>query len=162
VPGISVSDPDAYGAVVLVSLSVEHGTLLLNDTAPGGVTAAQMAGNGTSWLVLLAPLVAINASLGDPIGLDYFPLPDYSGPDTLIGPFGDSDTVAIAVTPVNDAPEGADRSVSTPADVPYTFAIDDFGFSDPEDDPANAFAGVKIAGLPQAGSLRRDGQPVGV
>ena len=43
-------------------------------------------------------------------------------------------------------------------DASYTFTTADFGFSDPSDSPANAFAGgVKIGALPGAGTLRLDG-----
>ena len=50
----------------------------------------------------------------------------------------DTKTVSISVTPVNDAPAGADKTVTTNEDTAYTFAAADFGFSDPNDAPANA------------------------
>src|SRR6185312_16262993 len=40
---------------------------------------------------------------------------------------------------------------------PYVFALGDFGFSDPNDNPANNLLAVKIAGLPGAGTLTDNG-----
>ena len=47
-------------------------------------------------------------------------------------------TMTINVTAVNDAPTGADNTVSTPEDTAYTFDTADFGFSDPNDNPADS------------------------
>ncbi len=61
---------------------------------------------------------------------------------------------------MNDAPSGADKTVTTNEDTAYTFAAADFGFSDPSDSPANALAAVKITTLPAAGTLKLDGVAV--
>ncbi|MDJ0864882.1 MAG: DUF4347 domain-containing protein [Myxococcota bacterium] len=61
------------------------------------------------------------------------------------------DTASITVTPVNDAPAGADATVVTAEDVPYVFAAADFGFSDPDGD---ALLEVRIASVPALGTLR--------
>ncbi|MEQ1890283.1 MAG: VCBS domain-containing protein, partial [Alphaproteobacteria bacterium] len=55
-------------------------------------------------------------------------------------------------SPVNNAPAGADRTVTASEDGVYIFAGSDFGFTDPLDNPANEFAGVRIAGLPGGGT----------
>src|SRR5438034_847659 len=39
--------------------------------------------------------------------------------------------IAINVTALNDAPQGADKTVVTNEDTAYTFTAADFGFSDP-------------------------------
>ena len=39
--------------------------------------------------------------------------------------------MTINVTAVNDAPAGANKTVTTAEDTAYTFAAADFGFSDP-------------------------------
>src|SRR5204862_331839 len=52
---------------------------------------------------------------------------------------------------------GADKTVTTLEDVAYTFAATDFGFSDPNDIPANHFAALKITALPLAGTLAENG-----
>ena len=45
-------------------------------------------------------------------------------------------------------------------DTAYTFAAADFGFTDPNDTPANALAAVKVTSLPAAGSLKLNGVAV--
>ena len=57
-------------------------------------------------------------------------------------------TLTIDVTPVNDAPTGADNTVTILEDTPYTFLVADFGFSDIHD--GNTFTNVIIDGLPLA------------
>ena len=61
---------------------------------------------------------------------------------------------------VNDAPTGANNTVTTLEDTPYTFATTDFGFSDPNDNPANSLLAVVVATLPGAGSLTDNGVAV--
>ena len=62
----------------------------------------------------------------------------------------------------NSAPDGADSTVSTVEDNPYTFASADFGFTDASDTPPNALSGVRIATLPTAGELTLAGVAVSV
>jgi hypothetical protein len=71
-----------------------------------------------------------------------------------------ANTLTVSVTAVNDAPAGADATVSTLEDTPYTFAAGDFGFSDLHDTPANNLAAIKIATLPTVGALTLSGVPV--
>ncbi|MDB5863898.1 MAG: hypothetical protein JWO70_1704, partial [Betaproteobacteria bacterium] len=66
-------------------------------------------------------------------------------------------TMTVNVTPVNDAPSGADATVVTLEDTAYTFGVTDFGFSDRD---GNAFLAVRIAALPTAGSLALAGAAV--
>ncbi len=53
-------------------------------------------------------------------------------------------TITVNVTAVNDAPAGTDKTVTTLEDTAYTFTAADFGFSDPNDTPANNLLAVKI------------------
>ena len=69
-------------------------------------------------------------------------------------------TLTINVTPVNDAPSGTSRTVTTLEDTPYLFAASDFGFSDPTDSPANVLLAVKISTLPPVGALTDNGVAV--
>lgn len=55
------------------------------------------------------------------------------------------------------APTGTSGTVSTEANTPYTLKTTDFGFSDPNDSPANTFMAVKFPILPNAGTLRDNG-----
>ncbi len=73
--------------------------------------------------------------------------------------------MTVNVTSVNDAPAGTDNTVTTLEDTAYTFTAADFGFTDPNDTPANALLAVKITTLPGAGTLtaqrrRRHRRPV--
>ena len=69
-------------------------------------------------------------------------------------------TITVNVTPVNDAPAGTDKTVTTLEDTAYTFTAADFGFSDPNDTPANTLLAVKITTLPAAGTLTDNGVAV--
>ena len=69
-------------------------------------------------------------------------------------------TRQIDVTAVNDPPTGANKTVSTPEDTPFTFGTADFGFSDPIDASAHTLLGVQITTLPAAGGLTNSGAPV--
>ena len=60
----------------------------------------------------------------------------------------------------NDAPAGTDKTVVTLEDTPYSFTSADFGFTDPNDSPANGFQAVMITTLPAAGTLTLNGNPV--
>jgi hypothetical protein len=71
-----------------------------------------------------------------------------------------ANTITVDVTSVNDAPEGADKTVTTAEDTAYSFGTADFGFSDPNDNPANALQAVKITSLPGAGTLLLNGVAV--
>jgi VCBS repeat-containing protein len=70
---------------------------------------------------------------------------------------GDSDTLAINVAPVNDAPAGTTGSTTILEDRTKVFAATDFGFDDTD---GNALAGVRITTLPAAGALRLNGVAV--
>src|SRR4029077_5220037 len=71
-----------------------------------------------------------------------------------------ANTITVDADSVNDAPSGADKTVTTNEDTAHTFAASDFGFSDPSDSPANALAAVKITSLPGAGTLLLNGSAV--
>jgi hypothetical protein len=79
------------------------------------------------------------------------------GKDTALAP----NTLTFDVLPVNDAPLGGDRTIllsEDQADVALSAAS--FGFVDPRDTPANAFASVTFLSVPASGSLRHMGVPV--
>ncbi|MGI4849239.1 MAG: DUF4347 domain-containing protein [Janthinobacterium lividum] len=69
---------------------------------------------------------------------------------------------SIRVVQTNQPPLGADKTVATLEDHSYTFSVGDFGFSDPQDNPVDAFAGVFLASLPAVGSLTNGGMAVAV
>src|SRR4029079_16397017 len=65
-------------------------------------------------------------------------------------------TLTINVTSVNDAPAGTDNTITTNEDTPYTLSAANFGFTDPNDSPANALLAVEITTLPSNGVLTLD------
>ncbi|APW36294.1 hypothetical protein RD110_02935 [Rhodoferax koreense] len=66
-------------------------------------------------------------------------------------------TMIVDVTSVNDAPSGANNTVTTTEDTVYTFSVGDFGFSDAD---GNSLQGIKITTTPGAGSLSLNGAAV--
>jgi hypothetical protein len=65
----------------------------------------------------------------------------------------DPATRDITIVSVNDPPAGANKTVSTAEDTPFTFGTADFGFTDPTESPGNALLAVRITTPPAAGSL---------
>ena len=83
VTGLAVADVDAgegTGAVK-VTLTVASGRLTVGTSAPGGLAAAQVAGNGTGALVLEGALAAVNATLA--AGVSYLGTLNFNGTDAL-------------------------------------------------------------------------------
>ncbi|MEM6811121.1 MAG: cadherin-like domain-containing protein [Pseudomonadota bacterium] len=68
-----------------------------------------------------------------------------------------ANTITFDVTPINDAPDGTDNTVTTDEDTDYTFSAADFGFTDALDTPANNFLSVIITTLPANGTLNLSG-----
>ena len=113
IAGVSVADIDS--SALTTTLSVAHGTL--NVTAGPGVT-----GNGTASVTIAGTAAQINAALA---GLAYTGNLNFNGADTLTvatsdGTATDTDTIAITVNPVNDAPAlNLDADSSTIGGVDY-------------------------------------------
>jgi len=115
-PGISVSDEDAGDAEIRVQLSVTKGTLQVATDVFGGVTS--VPGNNSGTVTLLGTMAAINATLGDPNGLQYTPYENANGVEHLVvladdlghaggddTPATDTKTVTITIAAVNDPPQ---------------------------------------------------------
>ncbi|MEZ5902941.1 MAG: hypothetical protein R3D88_06500 [Alphaproteobacteria bacterium] len=69
-------------------------------------------------------------------------------------------TMTIDVTSVNDAPDGADITLTTLEDTPYNFDATDFSFTDVNDTPSNNLQSVVITTLPANGILELSGVAV--
>ncbi len=69
-------------------------------------------------------------------------------------------TATVTLTGVNDAPSGGNKAVTVSEDQAYALKITDFGFTDPNDKPANGLQLVKITALPGKGSLKLNGVAV--
>ncbi|TMJ01411.1 MAG: hypothetical protein E6G97_16135 [Alphaproteobacteria bacterium] len=109
---ISISDPDAQSGNETVTLAVNHGTLTLGTTLNISIDAGA---NNSSTVTFHGTLANVNTALN---GLSYSATANFNGSDTLTittndnsnsptspnNPLQDQDTVAITVSPVNDAP----------------------------------------------------------
>jgi len=72
-----------------LNLTVAHGALTLKTTVSGGLTAAQIRGNGTKRVVINAPLRAINRTLAAAGGLVYRGNLNYVGADSVTAVLSD-------------------------------------------------------------------------
>ena len=109
IAGVSVADSDS--SALTTTLSVAHG--ILNVTAGPGVTF-----NGTASVTITGTAAQINTALA---GLAYTGNLDFNGADTLTvatsdATATDTDTIAITVNPVNDAPINAVPGAQTVAE----------------------------------------------
>lgn len=145
--GFSDKNGDALFAVIVTTLPTA-GNLLLNGQP---VAAGQTIGAAELTDAHVSFVPAPNAH-GAPYATFTFQVQDDSDQDNLdLTP----NTVTIDVTSVNDAPHGSDQQATTfvGADLPLTT----FGFSDPDDVPANTLAAVEITTLPSTGTLSQNG-----
>ena len=121
--GVSVADIDS--SALTTTLSVLSGKL--DVTAGGG---AGVSGNGSASVTITGTAAQINAAL---VGLAYTGNLNFNGVDTLTvatsdGTATDTDTIAITVNPVNDAPVlNLDANSSTTGGVDYLTAFTDGG-----------------------------------
>jgi hypothetical protein len=111
IAGLAVSDPDANAGSLTTTLSVLHGTLTVASAGGAGVS-----GSGTGSVTLTGTLAQINTTLSASSNVVYKGALNFNGADTLTivtndggnsgtgGALSDTDTVAITVNPVNDAP----------------------------------------------------------
>jgi hypothetical protein len=146
-----------------LSLSALNGTLTL---AQGNGLVIAAGADGSSAMTLIGTVDDLNAALN---GLAFAPVANATGTarvDISIDDNGNTGTggsgvtsasVPITLTPVNDAPSGTPKTVTTAEDTPYVFSVIDFGFSDAQDIPANQLAAVRIAALPLSGTLIDNG-----
>ncbi len=116
ISGIAVADVDAGALPLTMTLTETHGTIAVNTAAAGGVPIGGITGNGTSTLALTGTLAQINATLANATGVSYTPELNYNGAAQLTfstsdnGYSGsgnallDTDSIAITVNAVNDAP----------------------------------------------------------
>ncbi len=116
ITGISISDADAGTANVSVTLSVVSGTLNVSTNAVNGVTSGAISGNGGASVTIIGSLAAINATLASVSGVTYQGTLNFNGSDDLTvttndlgntgvgGALTDTDTIAINLVSVNDAP----------------------------------------------------------
>ena len=86
-------------------------------------------------------------------GFDSFDFKVYDGTTYSINP----NTITLDVTPVNDGPTAGNATVTVTEDTDYTFMVEDFNFSDADNDTLDR---LRITSLPTAGSLTLNGVEV--
>ncbi|MCF6808651.1 cadherin-like domain-containing protein, partial [Thiotrichales bacterium 19S9-11] len=135
-------DGDSLASVEITSLETV-GDLELNGT---DVTTNQViaVADITNGLLVFSPTLDQNGA-----GFDTF---EFSVNDGIADSLS-SYTMTVDVTTVNDAPEGTDNTLTIVEDSSHAFAAGDFGFSDPNDSPADSFNSVIITTVPSLGSL---------
>ena len=70
--------------------------------------------------------------------------------------------MTINVVVPNNPPSGADKTIAMAEDGTYALTATDFGFTDPNDLPADGFAAVKITTLAGLGTVKLSGTAVTV
>ncbi|UBF28176.1 tandem-95 repeat protein [Kovacikia minuta CCNUW1] len=112
ISGISISDIDGNGGPVTVSLTAVHGVVSLSSTS--GITLVTGTGSQDRNVTFTGTLASVNAVLNN---LVYLGSKDFNGADSITIevndsvstgnggiPLSDTQTLAITVDPVNDAP----------------------------------------------------------
>ncbi|MBJ55693.1 MAG: hypothetical protein CMQ46_10580, partial [Gammaproteobacteria bacterium] len=156
--GFSDEDGNAFTAVRISSLPAA-GSLALNSI---DVVEGQEIDVASLPQLVFSP--AANA-FGSPYASFTFQVRD-DGLDSITGRNGSVDldpspnTIQVNVNPVNDAPIGSGNDVTLNAITSFAFSVADFGFSDPNDLPANLLQAVRIVALPNAGALLLNSDPV--
>ena len=75
-------DVDAWGDDVVLTITVNSGTLSVSDSVANGLNSGQISGNGTSEVVVTAPLGTINSTLAFSPSLTYTANISFGGVDT--------------------------------------------------------------------------------
>ncbi len=153
ITGMSFSDPDGATGDVTVTLSIASGTLDIDTSVVGGLTAGQVTGDDTGTITITAPLSAINATLAASNGLVFNP------PATLIGP------VTLSTT-INDLGNGdggvTPLSATSTATISLIADTDGDGVDDAidiDDDNDGILDTVEGANAVPAGTRVLPGQP---
>ena len=164
-------------AVVLAaSPSAQDHTVDTNeDTAlPIVLTGTDPDGDTLTFAIDTGPTAGTLSALSDPavcdgltpsscsVDVTYTPDLNATGPDSFTYTVSDGDTtgtatISITIDAANDPPAGTNKSRTTLEDTPVTIHTGDFGFSDPDDNPPNAFESVVVTSAPTARSLTIDG-----
>ncbi|MCS7469204.1 DUF4347 domain-containing protein [Stieleria sp. ICT_E10.1] len=154
--GISVSDTDIGAGMVQFAMNVARGTLTLDTTVAGGVTASDIVGNGSSSVTVTATLAQLNTTLAAANGLTYLGNPNVNGVDTLSLKASDlivstTETVNINILSVNDSPVAVNDQFTMYPDSKLTVGAGGLLANDFDVD-GNAISVVPVSG-PSSGTL---------
>ena len=150
------ADSDSLAAVIITT-APSNGVLFIDTNGDGNVDGGEAV--SATDTVAIADITAGRlkfkpAANANGTGYDSFTFQVQDSGGTANGGV-DTDptanTMTIDVNAVNDAPAGADNTVTTNEDTDYVFAAGDFGFSDAID--SDSFAGVVITTAPSNGVL---------
>lgn len=172
-PVNSAPAPMNDSASFLEDGGAQSGNVLANDSDANGdglaVTGFSIGGVAGTLGVARAIAGVGSFTLHADGAYSFTPAANYAGSAPLISYSvadgrGGSGTasLSISVAQVNDAPSGADRTLSARENTAYTFSAADFGFTDSADSVANSLLSVRITTLPDAlkGVLTLNGAPV--
>ncbi|MCZ8080689.1 MAG: hypothetical protein O9305_15755, partial [Rhodobacteraceae bacterium] len=164
--GLTVADADSV-LLASATVAITGGFTLgdtLNATPLGGIAMNYDAAAGVLTFTGPASLAAYEATLRSVTYRFIGDHPESVGVTrTLSWTVGDGAlgsavrTSAVQVTDVNDAPAGANRTITTSEDVARTLTLADFGFVDVDGD---AFLGLVLSNRLGAGSITLDGMAV--
>lgn len=130
----------------------------LDPTILGVQASRTIPGQGTftsnaSGTVTFVPVLNYNGS----VTTDYT-IADIGNASPSIAPLtSNAASLTITVTPVNDPPTTASKTVTTNEDVPYTFTAANFPLTDAFDSPANTLSSITVVSLPASGTLELTG-----
>ncbi|EJL33128.1 hypothetical protein PMI01_02288, partial [Caulobacter sp. AP07] len=174
VTGLQIGDVDANPGItdVTVTLSVTKGVLTLLTNVAGGLTGADVVGNGTASVTLTATLNEINATLAATNGLLFTGTTNVNGTATLTvvtndggntgtgGALSDTDNYTVTITAVNDAPvvagdgtetlspasteDTANAGLTNTVSALFSGQYDDSADQVSGGSSANAFAGIAV------------------
>ena len=163
-----VDDTNIESATITISGGLVSAEDVLSFTDANGITGSYVAATGVLTLTGTATLAEYEAAL------ETVKYQNSNGDNpntgnrtvTWVVHDGDTDSAGVAstitVAAVNDAPAGADKTVSATEDTDFVFAASDFGFSDTSDTPANSLLNIIIASAPANGILYVDANGDGV
>ncbi len=150
ITGLSIED--ASSPTSTVTLTIANGTLALATT-----TGLSVTGNNSGTVTLSGAIAALNAALN---GVTFTPNANISGNVILAitandGVLSASRNVAIAVTPVNDAPAISPTAPSVAEGGSVVFTAANFGITDVDTLPVQII--LKLDRLPEKGYLTLNG-----
>lgn len=145
-----------FASLTLTSLP-SVGALTLNGA---GVTIGQQVPVAQISTLVYTPSANLN---GANAASFTFQVGDDGGTDSGgIAIDGAPKTMTLSVSSVNDAPVGTDKGISILEGNTRSFAIADFGLTDPNDATPNALLNVIIQSLPAQGSLKLNNVDVAI
>jgi VCBS repeat-containing protein len=172
----SLSDAEAIAITIAQVVDIRGNTYLLNEDT--SVTVFELADDsfenaGRAITAIDGASIVAGGSVAVSNGtvtlqasgaLTFVPTPNYSGTTSFTytvasGGVTETATVLMQVAPVSDAPAGTDKTVTLAEDTTRVLTRADFGFTDPNDAPANNFASVTV-GPASAGTLTLNGVTV--